>query len=686
VSPVYKKRILSLCTFFIIGLGIPISAHAATPTCTTTESVVDTSTSTETKQDKVNESNSAPLAPEQKANVNNRALKTSDFTVAYQYSYDMKKYTRTVTVKQVKVVKKCSDGTSTTTYRDDTTYGSWTFVSTSSHVENKSGTVDSVSKTGGSAHAGYEEFAVYVSSPAKSNVKYGGYRSYYVNKIVVTVNKKTTYEKDAQPTATCVKYYGYGEGSTNSASCTSALTKTTDNDKQLENICFSYTENDNTGKDCSTRVHVKSLAIIGPDKVYTGQHHTFRCLATLYDGTSYYVENNANVMSSAPYSYIGTDWYNTGYNNPQGGIIKPNGPNDFYSADNLSRTYTIKCAYPADSALTVEKKVQHIGIKNIDIDASGYFETGANEFKYIAQVDKTKATKGEFENADFITGHWYDFKATLIYDDNTKRDITSAPEVFWTGYPWYDGMPAYEKANSYDTNMVKSGIGHRIPQQGKNMVLAEYFNRNVPYGGNPTGTYDNNFASRNFMSFQAKQIQKIEIKGKNYTSAPKTTVNEGESVQYSAWVTWTDGTKEDWTDSVKWSGDYSKGHGLFTFNFKGNNNKTTVAAIYEDLDKISGTGKENWDSTYSKLEVTVKANCATADTLTVGCDVPTGNWQTEPLNFFEKKNINFLPAPSAFGYSGNSWKNSDGSVRDEYPYQYNFKFNVSGVSEGNGRK
>jgi len=700
---VYKKITALLFLLFLLMLLFPSPAEAAT-TCTTTSSVVDSFTYKEYEEQggQVTSGYESPTKPVLKNHAHDRDLVTSDFTSStYVRNYYIKYYSRDVTVSDMKYVKKCSDGSTTTTYDTKTTYGSWTFVRNNPYDETLPATV-TVTQSGGSAKDGYKSFTAKAAGGGGKTTSSLDNRSYFVNKMTVTVSKGVTYEEDKFPTVACTKYYGFGVGDGHSEDCTKDVTVGSDDNKTtIRNICYTYEENGNSDIACTSRIYVKSLEVTGPSTVYTGQHHTFRCKATYYDNSSWYVDEYPEVMSSAPYSYIGTDWYNTGYKKPQGGISKPNGVNDFYSADNESKDYTIKCSYYPDSygdekgvlvkdttkEKTATKKVKHVGIKDIVVDASGYFPTGANEYKFISKVDKTQESRGNFTGVKFITGHWYDFTATLIYDDGTKRDVTSAPEVFWTSYPWYNGVDAYDKAHSYDSGMTATGLGHRIPADGENTIMAEYFNRNVPYGGNSSGNYDNSYPSRGWTKLDSRQISKLDIRGKSsYSTAPITSVNAGDEVQYSAWVTWTDGTKEDWTNFVNWSGDYLLENGLYNFYFAGNNNKATVTASFNDVDLIEKAGDiDHWDSTTDTVEVTIMYDCTKATTLISGCSVPKGNWQTEPSKFFESKNTNFLPPPTAFGFEGSSWKNSDGSYRDEYPYNFNFKFNVSGVSEGNGR-
>lgn len=524
-------------------------------------------------------------------------------------------------------------------------------------------------KTNGSPTEGYEEVRATAFAP-DSSTSSSTARSYYVNRVVITSSHDKTYEDEAPSSITCTKYYGYGVGDSHSANCTPKETATTVSTGIIK-TCYSYEENNAKDEKCTTRINLKDVKITAPNTSYTGKHQIAKCLATFYDGREKDIEGISGVLSSTPYNYIGDGWYNKGYTDSKGTVHKPNGYNDFYPADNNNRTYTINCDYIKKNA---SHTINNIGVKQINMTGSGYFPSGPNEYVFDADIDKTSEINGTF-SGKFTTAHWYDFRANLVYNDGTTRDITSAPEVVWISDPWYPNAQFPNKAHSYDTNMPSSGLSHRIPSDGTNTIAVEYFNKNVPYGSSSN--------SRNTMKLNGRQIQKLEIKdGSGYNVAPKAKVKQGDTVRYAAWITWTDGTKEDWTNAVNWSGDYLVSNGTYTFNVKENIDKTHVTAIYNDVDRASEASITDWDSSFDKLEVTVEFNCSTATTIIAGCTPESSNWQINPIPYFESKNTNFLPPPSAFGLKGpNDWKGMK-----EYPYGFDFEFNVSGISEGNGRK
>ena len=670
VKTVYKKILYFLLFFGFSYVLLPAKAEAA---CTTVSSSKKTDTYyTNDYGSAYGSSYTSPSTPTLDKDVHDRRLNGYDFTSTYTkyYKTDVTQYKNwtTYTVDR----EYCDWGDGNPYYQDwkhDYTNGRnivmmWT--------ENRSDVLNaniSTEKTNGSPAEGYEEVKVTAVAPNGSTASSTA-RSYYVNRVVVTSTSDKTYADEAPTSVTCTKYYGYGVGDNHSVGCTPTATPTTTSPGVVK-TCYSYSENNIKDEKCSTSIALKDVKITAPSTSYTGKHQIVKCLATFADGREKDVEGLSGVLSSSPYNYIGDNWESKGYTDSKGNVHKPNGYNDFYPADNASRTYTINCDYLGKNA---KSTINNIGIKQINISGSGFFPSGPNEYVFDADIDKTSEINGTF-SGKFTTGHWYDFRANLVYNDGTTRDITSAPEVVWINDPWFPKQSFPNKAHSYDSNMPISGLNHRIPSDGVNTIAVEYFNKNVPYGSSSN--------SRNTMKLNGRQIQKLEIKdGNGYNVAPKTKVNAGDVVKYSAWITWTDGTKEDWTNAVNWSGDFLLSNGSYKFDVKSNVDKTHVSAIYNDVDRTSEAGISNWDSNYDKLEITIAFNCSTVTSIIAGCTPAGDNWQINPIPYFESTNTNFLPPPSAFGLKGpNDWNGME-----EYPYSFNYKFNVSGISEGNGRK
>lgn len=666
------KRVLLLLFFLFSGIFLlfPEKAEAA---CTVVSSKYGTDTYyKDSYGSEYGTWYSNPSTPTLDKDIHDRRLNGYDFTSTYTkyYKQDVKryKYWENYTIDH----EYCTWVQGVPGYYQDYKYT----TSGGSHLESQwtESFADvmyadiSTVKTNGSPAEGYEEVRATAFAPDGSTSSSTA-RSYYVNRIVITSTSDKTYADEAPTSITCTKYYGYGVGDNHSAGCTPTATPTTVSPGVIK-TCYSYSENNIKDEKCSTSIALKDVKITAPNTSYTGKHHIAKCLATFYDGREKDVEGISGVLSSSPYNYIGESWYNKGYTDSKGTVHKPNGYNDFYPADNTNRTYTINCNYAGKNA---SHNINNIGVKQINMTGSGYFPSGPNEYVFDADIDKTSEINGTF-SGKFTTAHWYDFRANLVYNDGTTRDITSVPEVVWISDPWYPNAQFPNKAHSYDTNMPNSGLSHRIPSDGVNTIAVEYFNKNVPYGSSSN--------SRNTMKLNGRQIQKLEITdGSGYNVAPKAKVKQGDTVRYAAWITWTDGTKEDWTNAVNWSGDYLVSNGTYTFNVKENIDKTHVTAIYNDVDRASEASITDWDSSFDKLEVTVEFNCSTATTIIAGCTPPGQNWQINPIPYFESKNTNFLPPPTAFGLQGTSW-----TGMKEYPYSFDFEFNVSGISEGNGRK
>jgi len=524
--------------------------------------------------------------------------------------------------------------------------------------------------TSGSNYGGSIAYFVKYTAPGLTTA-YQTFPAYYINDIQVSV-ANYSYQDEKMPNPTCTATYGNGE----KKDCTNDLRVSSDTgaNSNIRKICYRYDENNHYGEACTTRVYVQSVDMTGPSKSYTGEHQYYTCKATFYDGYSKDITKYSNVWFANPYSYIGQNWKNTGYSRPDGKMFYPTAVNDFYSVDPTSKTYTVYCKYYPNSAANNSNKwvsdpdrektdsitVQHIGIASIGIDAidpdTGKAMTYDNSYKY---------------NYDYITGHWYDFKGYVQFTDGRKKYLTSsnAPESFWTAYPWYKGKNAYEKWNDYDTNMTDDGTQHRIPVDGQNTVIFEYFNRNIPYGGNSDGGYINDQKTRTFRVLQSHQITGLMIQGDKVNQPPKTTVTRGSTVNYTAWVIWSDGKKEDFTNQVTWVNDEMITPGTFKFDREGNGNKRTISVYLGDQNRTYGL--KDWDFVMSQIEVNVVDNCTNVSYLRWGCPVPT-TWQTT----FNNPTTNLLPPASIYGLPSWDEKNN--------PYHFYYEFTVTGISNSVG--
>lgn len=518
-------------------------------------------------------------------------------------------------------------------------------------------------------------------------------------------------------------------------------------------------------KVCTVRVYVKDVKIQNaPTTTYPGKHYNFTCKATYQDGVVRDISNEDYTFLSYPSGqnkktfrtarYIGNAWKN-GYTDPRGTKHKPDTIHDFYPVDPESRNYIVSCTYYQDynwlsqhygtqaantrvvasngiisdadkengtTSWNVvredEVTIKHIGIDKIWMETTGSFPVDGKPSDYVTKTLPATNNKGTFpggwnltdavnnktyspgywNQSNFITGHWYDFKAYIKYDNGVISDITSAPEVYWDSSPWFKNMSKHTVKNVYDSGMSKTGLDHRIPQNGWNTIDVEFLHQNVPYGKTSYGS------TKSTNRLNALQIKSLEIThNDSKDKAPISVIKEGDQkkVQYKAWITWNDGTQEDWTTTATWDGDYSKSpNGNFDFTeVKGKGQKSTVYAYIQDVDDLTGTvtrssgtdgGTKNvsynsnmnhWDSNRDEIEVTI-SDCRDVEHLAWGCEIPEDYWRInfkDNFNVFNKykdPNTNFYPDPRIFGYS--SW------TAENDLYSFERKFPVSGTSSGLG--
>jgi hypothetical protein len=286
---------------------------------------------------------------------------------------------------------------------------------------------------------------------------------------------------------------------------------------------------------------------------------------------------------------------------------------------------------------------------------------------------------GYWDQSSFEKDSWYDFRAYIKYADGLVRDVTSADEVYWDSTPWYEGREKFNTEFSYHSGMSETGLDHRIPREGWNTIDVEYLHQNLPLNNaaiNKTKTTNR---------LTTRHVKRLDIKhSESFNREPISFISENDpkTVQYSAWVTWSDDTVEDWTTSVDWEGDYyGDAKGYFDFSdLTGANQKTTIHAQFENVDDLLGSGSEDdSDANHSYVEVTV-TNCQNVDHLAIDCTTPTGYWRTDvPSNFdafnvSDNPNVNFFPGDI----------NRGGMDIEDNLYLYERLFPVSGTSTGLG--
>lgn len=245
------------------------------------------------------------------------------------------------------------------------------------------------------------------------------------------------------------------------------------------------------------------------------------------------------------------------------------------------------------------------GIKDFQMVATGGFnDNSSTNYKSIdkytnksiipnASTSTTTNLNDKFDDYDFITGHWYDFKAYIRYDDNSNgsgttgtgdnpstslagwRNITNVKEVQWLYSPEYKNKVACTSSRtgdvtsgySCDTLMPYNGVDHRVSGDGWNKITIKYFDNvdlsttsNASSYDTAAERMDNSNLTTNLW---AHQIVKMEIRGYpgGYSTKPhdglngindETKIFPGTHVYYSAWVFWSD----DPDQTIQWRKDY----------------------------------------------------------------------------------------------------------------------------------
>jgi hypothetical protein len=442
--------------------------------------------------------------------------------------------------------------------------------------------------------------------------------------------------------------------------------------------------------------------------------------------------------------------------------------NTFYSSDANSGKYKITCNYVPEhykdykfaisgkdsqsSGVSVSKNTNLNGIDKMRVSVQGCFFDPAKPGDYKCySTDQLPngnftalgASRDTFEQFDFITGHWYDWKTEIIYTDGTDgtgsngwRDITTAPEMYWQANPWYKTT-----AENWFTHMAKNatcygcsnfngtdGIDHRVPVNEWNLVIAHYFDE--------CDTDDGRTHQEDM--YWAHDIQKFKIRGSSntssYTSLPidgmttsdptnarnedpfydaltdnTTLVYPNNSVDYTAWVIWTDdsigkyglanpfnrGQKENWTKAVTWYGDDlvsaqppTSNKMTYTFKRRGNSDYRTLAVNYYDFTSgPSGWGQDaashglkNWEHLTDTLTVKISDVCDGNYLINNGCPTPPKPTYDcmESWHLYFEANANYLPPACSVGLTAWDPKNN--------PYRFSIDFYVTGISDGTGSK
>lgn len=522
------------------------------------------------------------------------------------------------------------------------------------------------------------------------------YTIYYATDVTITVSTTSSRTDQEPPTFKCIVTFKNNA----TKDCASNMTKSTSTSNGGKTIktCYSYSLNGYSDTKCTDRHHLKELTISGPKTTYSGIKVKYYCIATFADNSTLNLSLNSDVWSAVPYNHIGSNNH-PGYKRPiVNNVLKPTDYNEFYPTVNVDTNYTVKCSFNPyksnsqvkdSSSLGINENysVKNKGVKEMYISVSGNFYDSNNPGNFIKKEGLVSPDLTDVKyvpNANFLTGGWYDFRSYIKYTDGSDgngssgfREITNSPETLWT----QTGVHPVQK--SYNTNFPNSGLDNRIPVNGRNSIYSMFL-----YKGNPGDIVTNN-RTRDGIIIWARQIVDLKIKGDNYSSPAKTTVSGGETVGYTAWVTFSDdnnnavvstrnpfglGVKENWTSGVTWKGDYKARNGVYKFP-RGDGQEISIYAYFNDVHSLK-EAYDYWDSHSDYKIIKIIDDCSNLNYIVEGCSVPNNLWNTSG---FSTEGDNFLPPARFYGY--NEWN----ATND--PYRFIMRFKVTGISNstnGNG--
>lgn len=557
------------------------------------------------------------------------------------------------------------------------------------------------------------------------------YTKYWPTSVSISVSKSSSRVDSALPTFSCTITYG----SAGTSSCTSNMTKTVSTVNGSTKTCYKYTVNSKSDETCTTRHNVKKIEIEGADKSYTGMKNVYKCLVTFTDGSVKDVSNESGVISSSTGMLSGEqNGYNINISVPNIehrnetvpaylNVSDSSAKNVLYNksaSDNSSQK--IKCNYSSyktssqisDSSTTntvnTSKTVRHYGIQKLEIRVSGSFpQKGKSYGDYEHKTELVSKGQNAYFEKDFLTGSYYNFDAFVLYTDGTDgnngsnfRKIELIEKGKYSEMIWTQDT-TYAKQYDKNTRFTKSGIGHRIAKDGTNNISVDYFGKKA---------YIKIWA-RQPVSVKIYQTKNNALLNDNLSNIeePTKNVKAQSSRKYYAIVTFSDegnnpfGSpgKEDWSKFVTWKSDYVYKYnpdseknniseiGTMTFP-RGDKEKVTLYVVYEDIDTYfdeAGLGVNilndyqakyrpnesdwQWDKHSDQVEFIISDDCVGIEYLTFGCPMPEDLWN---IQGFENGMKNFLPPASYYGFT--EWN------PENNPYQYYFKFQVTGVSDGTG--
>ncbi|KZD66353.1 hypothetical protein [Bacillus cereus] len=515
--------------------------------------------------------------------------------------------------------------------------------------------------------------------------------------ITISPSSTSSYDTEPYPTVNCVAKYNINNQVGQSCNSKMKISSNTVAKDGTRTICYAYSEAGKSDEKCIKRYYAKSAEVSGSDTSHTGDHLRYVCSVTYTNGVKKDFTTSNVSWKSAPFSYIGNEFYANGYgeftksNGANSRVYAtPNAINEFYPGDTNSNTYTIYCnptTYTEAglgekaSAISGSKKITHHGISNMELRVKGWFADNNGNLKEQTIVSKNNKAIPK----TFVGGQRYDFAVYATFGDGTTKEISASNDLVWRSK--INGSTSLEASKHGYSYMIPATPEHEMI---KTVSVFEWAPYTSPAKSNNTDDYILELPLRKH------NIHSIEIRGASLQDPAKTTVNPRSNVKYTAWVRWSDekitsdslggreqAQRQDWTQMINWEGEYATStKGTYQFNSSGKT--TNVIARF----KRPTTGVAAGPDIVTSINVAILPNVSCdADKLTAGCSRTTEDWQTQTSGSFGnisggfdnlsnvvRENSNYLPPPSVMGVD--KWTDENN------PYYFGYKFPVSGINGG----
>ncbi|PFJ42794.1 hypothetical protein [Bacillus thuringiensis] len=564
---------------------------------------------------------------------------------------------------------------------------------------------------------------------------------HYATKVDINIANKYTYQDEKYPIITCTKVYDFGN-----LSCADKMYITQDtgqNDTMggQRHLTLSYLNNGYSSQESMTRVYANKVDITAPAKSgKSGFRGKYYATVLWQDGVRKDISLIEKVWKSEVCStgeevkYLDDVW---NYTDSKGDVHGNSSRNEFYIPDPVSKRYCISARYPVNvpfnNGLTdgdgwsyMEETLAQkrndvtfdlIGIKSvqwqdntvyvhdIDKDSSGsqltnsFPVTTATDFKGVKNAPNYGGrTPLAFNDKTYQTGHWYDFRTRLEWDNGDVEyleDTSSYPEATWR-YKDKDGNYRFDykdyPVDGTNGHFPYNSNDHRLLLEGWNALRFDLFNEP---GIRQPAAQDNNIYQKTFSVAHAwaHSPNSIVIAGPSVVADPK---SENE---YKAYLNWIDGRgiKQNGnivgSDNNPWGENHGKRtdvtNSLWTTwkkeeetlttptsgpvkisfpEFNGNNFYRTISVSWGDKHRTL-PGFTYWDYFTSQLQVMFNN----------GNGGNGGNPSTDTCANIVVPTMNCpLPVDKTYRIPSND------AVSTLRTIEFGIKFRVTGVSQGSG--